>query len=40
MTSDQFLLGFLCGIAFASAVMWAYAELVDYLDRDDSALPP
>lgn len=36
----EILLGFLCGIAFASAVMWAYAELVDYLDRDDSALPP
>ena len=38
----EILLGFLCGIAFASAsaVMLAYAELVDYLDRDDSALPP
>lgn len=36
----ELLLGFLFGIAFASAVMWAYAELVDYLDRDDSALPP
>ena len=38
MTQNDLLLGFLCGIAFASAVMLAYAELVDHLDRDDSAL--
>lgn len=40
MTQNDLLLGFLCGIAFASAVVWAYAELTDHLDRDDSALPP
>ena len=33
MTSDQFLLGFLCGIAFAAVALLAYAELADWLDQ-------